>query len=75
MFLIINRVAFHSLLAKLRPASSLAGVSLMSFPGDVPVDRAKRKASVPYFSRVSTGLSTLPLILLIFSPFSSRTRP
>ena len=42
---------------------------------DVPVERAKRRASVPYFSSVAMGLSTLPLILLIFSPCSSRIRP
>jgi hypothetical protein len=35
----------------------------------------KRRASAPYWSMSPSGSKTLPLDLLIFWPFSSRTRP
>ena len=44
-------------------------------PGAELVARVKRRASVPYASIKSSGLIALPLLLLIFSPFSSRIRP
>ena len=74
-FEITNLDAFHSLLAKLRLDSSFCSFILRLFPADVPVVNANRTASAPYSSIRSRGLSTLPLVLLIFTPSGSKTRP
>ena len=70
-----NRAAFHSLLAKFLDAWRRPGLRRVSLPGALPVVRAKRRASAPYSLIASTGSSTLPLVLLILAPCSSRTRP
>ena len=41
-------------------------------PGDVPTTSAKRSASAPNSSTISSGSTTLPLVLLIFTPPSGR---
>ena len=61
--------------AKLRAASSFAGPSRVSFPGDVPTVTANRSASAPYLSMASSGSTTFPRVLLIFAPSTSRIRP
>ena len=70
-----NRSTFHSLLAKLRAASSLLSLRRVSLPGVVPVVSANRSASVPYCSIASMGSITLPRVLDIFAPSASRTSP
>ncbi|CUO81731.1 Uncharacterised protein [Flavonifractor plautii] len=47
----------------------------MSFPGELPVIRLKRRASAPYWSAISRGSMPLPRLLDILRPLSSRTRP
>ena len=47
----------------------------MSFPGELPVTRLKRRASAPYCSAITRGSMPLPRDLLILRPFSSRMMP
>ncbi len=49
--------------------------SEMSMPGTAWMARVKRRASAPYSRMMSSGSTTLFLVLLIFWPFSSRIRP
>ena len=70
-----KRVAFQSLLMKLRLDSTVPRLRRESTPADPCVARAKRSASAPYSSVISVGSSTLPLVLLILSPSASRTVP
>ena len=74
-FISQKRAAFHNLVTKLRPSATRAGPSLMSRPGPVSVQTAKRRASAPYSSIMASGSMTLPFDLDIFWPRSSRTRP
>ena len=74
-FIITKRAAFHSLFAKLRAASIFSSEKRISFPGLLPVARAKRSASAPYLSMISSGSMPLPSDLDIFLPCASRTRP
>src|SRR5207248_490444 len=70
-----NRVAFHSLLQKLREPwhqSSLTGTSV---PGFAPRASVKRVASAPNRSIQSSGSTTLPDDFDIFLPYWSRTIP
>jgi len=71
----MKRAVFHSLLAKLRLASTFSIASGTSCPGVTPVTSESRSASVPYSSMVSIGSTTLPLVFDIFCPWPSRTRP
>jgi hypothetical protein len=70
-----KRVAFHSLLAKLRAFSSLAGPNRWSVPGAAPWISANRSASAPLSSITSSGSTTLPVVFDIFLPYGSRMRP
>ena len=70
-----KRVAFHSLLAKFRALSILAVLNFWSRPGVAPWIRAKRSASAPVVSMISSGSTTLPVVLDIFLPYGSRIRP
>ena len=70
-----NRVAFHSLFAKLRAASTLAGPNRWSLPGVAPWTTAKRRASAPTSSMVASGSTVLPFVFDIFAPYGSRMRP
>jgi hypothetical protein len=47
----------------------------MSFPGAAMTAMVKRMASVPYRACSSAGSITFPLLLDIFWPAASRTRP
>ena len=74
-FISAKRVAFHSLLQKLREPwhhSSLTGTSA---PGLAPRARVNRVASAPNRSIQSSGSTTLPYDLDIFLPCWSRTMP
>src|SRR3954451_6849100 len=74
-FISANRVAFQSLLQKLREPwhhSSLIGTSE---PGFAPRASVKRVASAPYRSIQSSGSTTLPNDFDIFLPCPSRTMP
>ena len=44
-------------------------------PGVARATSVKRRASVPYCSMSSRGLTSFPLVFDILSPFSSRTSP
>ena len=69
------RVAFHSLLAKFRAFSTLAGPNRWSLPGVVPWTMANRRASAPTSSIVPSGSTVLPFVFDIFWPYGSRIRP
>ena len=74
-FISANRVAFHSLLQKLREPwhhSSLTGTSA---PGLAPRASVNRVASAPKRSIQSSGSTTLPNDFDIFLPYWSRTMP
>src|SRR4029453_2255033 len=74
-FISANRVAFHSLLQKLREPwhhSSLRGTSV---PGLAPRASVNRVASAPNRSIQSSGSTTLPNDFDIFLPCWSRTMP
>src|SRR5918911_5416575 len=70
-----NRVAFHTLLQKLRLPWTHSSPIGTSVPGLAPRASVNRRASEPYASIQSSGSTTLPLDLLILRPCSSRTRP
>ena len=70
-----NRVAFHSLFAKLRAFSTLAVPNRWSLPGVAPWTSAKRSASAPSSSIVASGSTELPLVFDIFAPYGSRISP
>ena len=74
-FMRTKRAAFHTLLMKLREASTLASVKRVSLPGATPVRSERRKESAPYLSMTSSGSMPLPRDLLILRPCSSRTSP
>ena len=74
-FSAIKREIFHSLLQKLRPAITLFLAKAWFWPADREAIIPSLKASDPYSAITSIGLITLPLDLLIFWPFSSRTMP
>ena len=71
----INLEAFHTLLAKLRLASTLDQQKRISLPGAFPVISVYLNASAPYLSITSSGSIPFPNDLLIFLPWSSLTRP
>ncbi len=70
-----KRVAFHTLLAKLREACTQSSPTGTSTPGLAPRASVKRTASEPYASIHSSGLITLPNDRDIFLPNWSRTMP
>ncbi len=74
-FISANRVAFHSLLQKLREPWHHSSLTATSEPGLAPRARVKRVASAPYFSIHSSGFTTLPNDFDIFLPNWSRTMP
>ena len=53
----------------------LLDVEAQIVPGPLWVTRAKRRASAPYSAVMAVGSITLPLVLLIFAPSTSRTVP
>ena len=65
---------FQSLFANSFAFCSFASESVWSAPAATPFTSAKRSASAPNCSMKPSGLMTLPVDLLIFSP-STRTRP
>ena len=69
------RVAFHSLLQKLREPCVHSSLTGTSAPGLAPLARVNRVASAPNRSIQSSGSTTLPNDLLIFLPCASRTMP
>src|SRR5690349_16552971 len=71
-FISEKRVAFHSLVAKLREPSTRADEKRRR-PALLAASDAivKRSASAPYLSISSSGSTTLPLDFDIFWPFSS----
>ena len=70
-----NRVAFHSLLQKLRLPCTHSSPIGTSVPGLAPRARVKRSASDPYASIQSSGSTALPNDFDIFLPCLSRTMP
>jgi hypothetical protein len=74
-FIITNRLAFHTLLAKLRAPTKLSSAICMSRPGEACVTSAKRRASVPNFFMTSRGSITLLRDFDILRPCLSRTMP
>src|SRR5579863_3369397 len=70
-----NRVAFQSLLQKLREPAAHSSLTAVSLPGLEPRARVKRTASAPNRSIQSSGSTVLPRDLDIFLPYWSRTRP
>lgn len=64
---------FQSLLAKLRMPRTLSSERMTLLPAGMPYMREKRRASAPYLSTNSMGLTTLPLLLLILRPCLSAT--
>ena len=72
---ITKRVAFHSLLAKLRAFSTFAVPNRWSWPGVVPWTSANRSASAPSSSIVASGSTVLPFVFDILAPYGSRIRP
>ncbi len=74
-FIITNREAFQSLLAKFRHDSSRSILKRRSFPGLIPVDSINLSASAPYCSITSRGSTPFPNDLLIFLPSASLTSP
>ncbi len=70
-----KRVAFQSLLPKLRLASTFWSERRLSFPGEAWVTRVYRRASAPYWLETSIGSMPLPFVLLILAPSMSRTMP
>ena len=73
--IIANRVAFQSLVAKLREPCTQSSEIGTSVPGLAPRARVNRSASAPYLSIQSSGSTTLPNDLDIFLPRASRTMP
>ena len=69
-----KRPMFQSLFTNRRPFSSLPSENSLSAPADTPFTSAYRSASAPCSSIMPTGLTTLPLDLLIFW-LPIRTRP
>ncbi len=74
-FIRAKRVAFQILLAKFREPWTQSSPIGTSTPGLAPRARVKRRASEPYLSIQSSGLTTFPKDLDIFLPFWSRTMP
>src|SRR5690606_38661469 len=74
-FVRANRVAFHSLLQKLRDPAHHSSLTGTSAPGLAPRAMVHRVASAPYRSIQSIGSTTLPKDLDIFLPCLSRTIP
>ena len=70
-----TRLAFQTLLAKLRPPSNLAGSSLMSWPCAQRTESVKRTASAPYCSIMSSGSMPLPSDFDIQRPCLSLIMP
>ena len=70
-----NRVAFHSLLQKLRDPWTESSPMGTSVPGLAPRAKVKRSASVPYASIHASGSTTFPADFDIFLPCASRTIP
>jgi hypothetical protein len=70
-----NRVAFQSLLQKLRAPTTHCSLTAWSAPGFAPCSIDSRTASAPYWLIQSSGSMTLPRDLDIFLPRSSRTSP
>ena len=70
-----NRVAFHSLFAKLRPVSSFCGPNFWSWPGVAPWITANRSASAPASSITTSGSTTLPFVFDMRWPCASRMSP
>ncbi len=71
-----KRVAFHSLVAKLREPSTRAGDRRSRLAWLAASEAmVKRSASAPYLSISSRGSMALPLDFDIFWPFSSVTSP
>ena len=70
-----NRVAFHSLLQKLRAPAHHSSLTARSLPGLAPRARVKRSASAPYLSIHSSGSTLLPRDFDIFLPSLSRISP
>src|SRR3989338_5174759 len=69
MFIKIKRVAFHILLAKLRPISNFSLEMKRSCPELMM--RLKRRASAPYSAMISKGSIALPSDLDILRPCAS----
>src|SRR5580692_806691 len=74
-FIRANRVAFQSLLQKLREPAAHSSLTAVSLPGLAPRASVKRTASAPNRSIHSSGSTVLPRDLDIFLPNWSRTRP
>ena len=74
-FIIAKRVAFQSLVAKLRDPPIQSSASAWSVPGLAPRAKVKRNASAPYLSINSMGSTTFPRLFDIFLPNWSRTKP
>ena len=74
-FMRTKRAAFQILLAKFRLDSTFSVEKRISLPGLLPVDRAKRSASAPYWAMTSSGSIPLPRDLDILRPCASRTKP
>ena len=71
-----NRVAFQSLLAKLRAcSSSTVAEPLVVARASSPWMTANRSASAPVSSMTPSGSTTLPFVFDIFWPSGSRIRP
>ena len=70
-----KRVAFHSLVAKLRYPSTRFSSILMSRPWLSIAAMKKRSASAPYWSIRPSGSTTLPFDFDIFCPSGARTSP
>src|SRR5262249_51526821 len=70
-----NRVAFHSLLQKLREPAAQSSLIATSPPGLAPLARVNLTASAPKRSIQSSGSTVFPRDLDIFLPNWSRTSP
>ena len=70
-----KRVAFHSLLQKLRAPTTHSSLIAWSAPGLAPCSSDRRTASAPYESIHSSGSTALPRDFDIFLPALSRTSP
>src|SRR5690606_14137631 len=74
-FISAYRVAFQILLGKLREPWTQSSPIGTSTPGLAPRASVKRRASEPYLSIQSSGLTALPKDFDIFLPNWSRTMP
>src|SRR5690349_12294480 len=74
-FISAKRVAFHSLLQKLREPWHHSSDTGTSVPGFAPRASVNRVASAPNRSIHSSGSTTLPEDFDIFLPYWSRTMP